>query len=528
MNNFDLDQHQSNPIDADESPTSINTNNNQNSRSSIDDTFNSSLNTTNTTTTTSSDDRSGDGEGDDQDDLNKTYSVSQDDSPQFIFRGQEMQQLYQENQSMTNRLPNIRDIEDPIERENLFKEKIKLCCRLYDFNNPLADLEEKKAKGEILIELEDIIMDELELINDFESLYEQVFDMFKINIFRSLPPSSNQNVPEFDPEEDEPPLEPSWPHFQTVYGLLVQFLDSPHFNIHRAKPYIDNTFVSSLLELFKSEDPRERDHLRTIVHRIYGRFLNLRAFIRKQMGHIFCSYVCETEYNNGIADLLDIMGSIIKGFVLPLKDEHKVFLLKVLMPLHKTRTLNAYHTQLALCVINFLEKDQSLNDPVVKNLLRFWPKVHSTKEVMFLNEIEEILEIIEPVEFQKIMVDLFKQLARCIKSHQFQVAERVLYFWNNEYILSLINDNFSTILPIIFPALHTDTCSHWNKTIHGLIYNAIKLSTEMDQRLFNKLVQEHELNLKQIAILEEEKLRKWRKIAELAEENANKMDYTLD
>lgn len=31
------------------------------------------------------------------------------------------------------------------------------------------------------------------------------------NIFRTLPPSDN---PDFDPEEDEPTLEASWPHIQ--------------------------------------------------------------------------------------------------------------------------------------------------------------------------------------------------------------------------------------------------------------------------------------------------------------------------
>ena len=38
-----------------------------------------------------------------------------------------------------------------------------------------------------------------------------------------------------------------------------------------------------LLELFDSEDPRERDLLKTTLHRIYGKFLNLRAYIRKQV-----------------------------------------------------------------------------------------------------------------------------------------------------------------------------------------------------------------------------------------------------
>ena len=54
-------------------------------------------------------------------------------------------------------------------------------------------------------------------------------------------------------------------------------------------------------------------------------------------------------------------------------------------------------------------------------LLKFWPKTHSPKEVMFLNELEEILDVIEPVEFQKVMVSLFKQLAKCVSSPHFQV-----------------------------------------------------------------------------------------------------------
>lgn len=40
---------------------------------------------------------------------------------------------------------------------------------------------------------------------------------------------------------------------------------------------------------------------------------------------------------------------------------------------------------------------------------------------MFLNELEEILDVIEPAEFNKIMVPLFKQLAKCVSSPHFQV-----------------------------------------------------------------------------------------------------------
>lgn len=38
-----------------------------------------------------------------------------------------------------------------------------------------------------------------------------------MNIFRVLPPSDNS---EFDPEEDEPTLEVSWPHLQVIKRIF--------------------------------------------------------------------------------------------------------------------------------------------------------------------------------------------------------------------------------------------------------------------------------------------------------------------
>ena len=36
----------------------------------------------------------------------------------------------------------------------------------------------------------------------------------RVNAFRTLPPS---DAPEFDPDEDEPPVEATWPHLEVVW-----------------------------------------------------------------------------------------------------------------------------------------------------------------------------------------------------------------------------------------------------------------------------------------------------------------------
>lgn len=106
-----------------------------------------------------------------------------------------------------------------------------------------------------------------------------------------------------------------------------------------------------------------------------------------------------------------------------------------MIPLHKVKCLSLYHAQLAYCVVQFLEKDASLTEPVVRGLLKFWPKTCSQKEVMFLGEIEEILDVIEPPQFVRIQEQLFRQIAKCVSSPHFQV--RVITFSN--YLLKFKN-----------------------------------------------------------------------------------------
>ena len=68
-----------------------------------------------------------------------------------------------------------------------------------------------------------------------------------------------------------------------------------------------------------------------------------------------------------------------------------------------------------------------------------------------------------------------------------QVAERALYYWNNEYIMSMIEENSNVILPIMFPALYRISKEHWNQTIVALVYSVLKTFMELNPRLFDEL-----------------------------------------
>lgn len=287
---------------------------------------------------------------------------------------------------------------------------------------------------------------------------------------------------------------------QIVYEFLLRYIVSPDTDAKAAKKHVDQAFILRLLELFDSEDPRERDYLKTILHRVYGKFMAHRPFIRRAVNHVFYRFIFETERHNGIAELLEILGSIINGFALPLKEEHKLFLGRALMPLHKPKCVGMYHQQLAYCVTQFVEKDAALASPVLASLLRYWPATNSAKEVLFLGELEEVLELTPADAFGEAAPALFSRIAKCLTSPHFQVAERALFLWNNEYVVSLVSSHRRPVLQAVCGALERNAAGHWNAAVHGLSVNVRRLFQEMDPALYDECKAAHE----------QEEVKKWR------------------
>lgn len=179
--------------------------------------------------------------------------------------------------------------------------------------------------------------------------------------------------------------------------------------------------------------------------------------------------------------------------------------------------------------------------------------MNSTKEVMFLNEVEDIFEVMDPAEFAKVQEPLFNQLAKSVASPHFQasslflnggltssdllqVAERALYFWNNEYFCNLISDNVEVILPIMFQPLYENSKGHWNRydcihsvvfianffrTIHGMVYNAMKLFMEINPQLFDECSDHYRESEATAAQTLQTRKDKWSVVLDQARRNSN-------
>ncbi|KAK9173268.1 Protein phosphatase 2A regulatory B subunit (B56 family) family protein [Cryptosporidium meleagridis] len=444
----------------------------------------------------------------------------------------------------------LQNMKSPNEILLLIKKKLIACCITFNFtNNTYSNLKEKKR--ETLLEL-------VEFINNNDHIFQEeiipdVLLMITSNIFRPFnqchanlntgnsflqsnnasgnssiqSSNSNNNGSSLnnsggnslsDSKDDEQLLEPSWPHLLVIYEFFLRFVISPQFSTKVAKKYIDNTFILKLIDLFQSFDPRERDYLKTILHRIYGKIMPRRSCIRKAMKHIFLRVIIDGEPYNGIAELLEIFVSIVNGFTIPLKEEHKIFLETALIPLHKAKYISSFHQQLIYCLIQYIEKDTKLSVPIIEGVLKYWPITNSSKQILFLNELEELFEITPTNYIEPILIPIFERLASCIQSPHFHVAERVLYLWNNDIIVNLINEYKYEIYPVLIKALSCNGKKlHWNPTVHGLSFVVNKVLSDTDPELFSQIIEQYNDDSANIEIQKKEREEYWKYIIELAE-----------
>ncbi|KAM7479473.1 hypothetical protein LguiA_027686 [Lonicera macranthoides] len=395
---------------------------------------------------------------------------------------------------------------------------ISYCTSNYPVFDPNDSSSHQDLKRLKLIQLLSIIKTSKKPLN--EQIFLPLFAMLSANLFRPLPPSYNSSVISILPDDDDLIATPMavWPHLQILYDILLRLVINMDPKILRE--YIDQSFLINLLVLFQSEDPRERESLKNAYHRIYSKFTFYRSFMRKAMNDVFLHYVFETDMrHSGIGELLEIWGSIINGFTVPLKEEHKLFLMRVLVPLHKPKSMQVYHRQLAYCVSQFVQKEPVLGGVAVRGILRYWPVTNCQKEVLLIGELEELVENIDPEQYRKLALPICTQITKCLNSWNSQVAERALYVWNNEQFVKMVEQAMEEVFPVLVEGMEKNLKWHWSKSVQQLTENVKLMLQELEPRLYSKCLQR--IDARQLAALHAEMKRKdkWERIEMAAAKN---------
>ncbi|KAI7750799.1 hypothetical protein M8C21_019705, partial [Ambrosia artemisiifolia] len=302
------------------------------------------------------------------------------------------------------------------EKPRLLISKLNLCSVTYDFNDQDKDDAEKDQKRQVLVEILDFLAsDSIKLT---EPAMSAICKTCGDNLFREFPPKYS-NSPRGEAEDDDPWFDPAWTHLQLVYEILLRFVSLSSLDPKIAKQYIDHPFLLRLLNLFDSEDPRERDCLKSVLHRIYGKFMVHRPFIRMAVSNVMYRFVFETEKHNGIAELLEIFGSVISGFALPLKKEHKMFLSRVAERAHFLWNNEHIH-HLIMC-------NRQVIMPIVFSSLQHNSKKHWNRTV--LNLAQNVMKMFNEAD-EKLVLSCQGKLEED-KSATTMVAERRRLTWEH-------------------------------------------------------------------------------------------------
>ncbi|OQS03108.1 neutral alpha-glucosidase [Thraustotheca clavata] len=375
-------------------------------------------------------------------------------------------------------------LEDVVAYQRVYycRKKIAFCLPSYDGMNDQDkfDLRERQIKV-----LQDIHMycDTFPTLLADPHLYKEIIHLTSAYLFRPFPfiPPQDPNAVFFDDggevdinggfpgdflgectAEDQ-----EWSVLSINYDILVraiEYIDQLEKQVR--KDFYTPRFISQLVSLFKTPSYKERQILKTVLHRLYYKLTQRRSLIRKEISNVFFEYIYESSNYYGVTELLEILGSIINGFACPIKDEHVTLLEKALIPLHSTQAYTSYHQQLMYCMIQFVSKDHALITPIVKGLLRYWPVGNAYKEIIFLVVLEELFEyVLAESDLAPLSKRIAMRLSTSMSSIQQQVADRALACWNSPACVRVMNTYEKLgqeMFDVIKPALKATMHNHWN------------------------------------------------------------------
>ncbi|PRP78362.1 serine/threonine- protein phosphatase regulatory subunit epsilon [Planoprotostelium fungivorum] len=372
-------------------------------------------------------------------------------------------------------IPRILEV-DPSSRLELFQRKLQLTTFVLNFNDPTSQWREKEIKRQELNDIINFVATQPDILSH-PDLYPQIFRMVSSNLIRCLPAHSKPS----NEDEEGKKVEAAWSHIELVYVFLLTCFRSSAWNPTLAIPYVSASFIRELMKLFESEDTRERQNLKNVVHRLYYDIVPLRGYIRQQIGNSLLEYVHEKKPHCGIVELLTVLESIIDGFMSPLREEHKNFFNRVLVLLYKTPHYKQFHQQLTQCVVRFVRKDIEL---LFASILKYWPKAESEKQVLLLRDIGVLLPRMPQSQIQYIILPLFRRIGLCVASEHFMTAEVALTLFSSENIIVVVADNTHVIIPLLFGPLCYSMCGHWHYRTRAMCDSILQLFAEIDPDRF--------------------------------------------
>lgn len=264
------------------------------------------------------------------------------------------------------------------------------------------------------------------------------------------------------------------PILAAAVNLLKKVLS--HLKPAVLEQLISRNFIKSIVQRLRTPFQSEQAEIEELINSLNSSLVVQRATIFHSMVNLIEGYRDEAYTHYCVAPCLRFFANYFSTNAI--NNNHITFFRSSIFRLYSTPSVNEYYQQLIKISHIFYQKDTSLAVWCQDYLLRHWPKTSSMKQVIYLKQIADLSQSIQPHVNERMTEMLFRKVAGCIRSSNFKVSNAGLELTRNQAFLQTYSKMVDLTYPLLLPAVQKAS-RHWNE-------NVKQLALEVTQYLFSK------------------------------------------
>ncbi|OHS95898.1 hypothetical protein TRFO_10312 [Tritrichomonas foetus] len=392
---------------------------------------------------------------------------------------------------------------EPKEYNTAFAQKVKECKKLCDWSIGIKDVEAKKNKKILLIQLIELFESNVSAHYIMPGNIDKFISMVVRNISRPFP---NQK-PAMPFDFDDVTQDMAWPHLALVYEALLKLLMST-LTIKINHP----TFIACLVSNSCSPDERERMAVRDNLKFLFAKCEDVRDQILRLVENQFLTGICSHQLLEFMLSVLDEVGRPLPDNLIKIYKESVLFL-------HSSPVFLTFYKAFFACVNRFVRCERSLLKPTIEFLVRHWPSSTVRKQLIFMSEMEGLtLNYFEDVT-EDVAKMVFKKLSDLVNEPNIDIAETALNVLLGPALEEPLVNFPELAIKTMTQELMNSANKNWNEFVQEDSKLALQMLSDLNPKIFKATV----------GRLKEERKRKktyqgiwrtnWKKVVETAKMN---------
>ena len=374
------------------------------------------------------------------------------------------------------------DSNRPNEFQPLFLAKLHECEKLIDMSPEKSG--DRSAKILLLSQLSKSFQHPNLVRKLTVEAIEEVIKMVQTNISRDFPPVTSF-PPTFLFDRVESFCDDCWFVLEHVYDVLDAVLRSTHVPHGHLNTSLSHTFIVKLFACFASPDVRERNAVKANLYTIAGRTPDKVMFLFTLIKNAMIDAMSDQPIKWGLPQILELfhdMSSTIPQFT-SLSFE---FLLKqILIPLHLMTNFAEYYMQLLSSIEVILVRNSNFVDYLIFFLLNHFPIASQKKQMVFLQELDDIVTRFWQVVLPNCAFVLIARLAYLVTSPCIDISQRAFMILFSDPVVMLIKQYYCKTAPVLVARATAAARSHWHEAPKNLALCLLQELQRMDPSAFN-------------------------------------------